>query len=529
MTATDVAASPAVAQEATRIFLRLVRPRPLADPYPWYRRLRELAPVHTVRLPGLDTALVTASHAETALLLRHRSFGPLSPAHLDVLSPGWRHQPFTACLYRAMAFRHGHDHRASRGLAAADFTVRATLAHRAMLTALADELLDALERGSPEIDLVQELALPFSALAIGRVMGVPDPTALELARLFRTAGTIFEPLATAAQRAAQHTAGEQMLALVTDLLSARRRTPRNDLLTRLAHHSFPSTRPQGSPGSPRIPAARDPRASHDARGPRDARDTHGSQNAHATWDSRNAQDSYGTWDSRNAQDSHGARDSRDAHGAPGSDGADGTCGADAPRYPHTPWETGAPEEGAELLAEPVPLEDEALNAVMMLFSAGSDSPVSAVGMGAHLFMEHPGQASLLRADPALARAAAEEVLRYEPPVQLAVRSAYQDTDLAGIPVPHGGVVFGFLASANRDPSSFPDPDHFDITRTPGPTLSFGAGAHYCLGAPLARLQAELLFPRLLSRFPDMRPAGPLHYRTPGTMLRGPDTLPVVLR
>ncbi|MEO3786506.1 cytochrome P450 [Actinocorallia sp. B10E7] len=416
---TSLALEPASVAEATRIFLRLVRPRPLADPYPQYRRLRGLAPLHTVRLPGLGTAWTAVSHASVTRLLRHRAFGPLSQIHLDGLSPGWRRHPFTSCLYQAMAFQHGSAHRASRGLVNADFGGRAVLSHRAMITGLVEELLDALERGDDEVDLMESLALPFGVLAISRVLGVPDARALELAPLLRFAGAVFEPLATAAQRAVQHESGGRVLDLLGGLLADRRREPRDDLLSRLARHPFP----------------------------------------------------------------------------------------------------GDPREA----------ERAALGTAAMLLIAGADSPASLVGLGTRLLLEHPDQADLLRATPSLASSAAEELLRHDPPVQLVVRTAHEDTELAGVPVPRGGVVFGLLASANRDPEAVSSPDRFDITRPPVPALAFGAGPHYCLGAPLARLQAEVLFPGLLRRFPALRAAGPPVYRSPGTMLRSPDRLPVSLR
>ncbi|WP_344242943.1 cytochrome P450 [Actinocorallia libanotica] len=412
---------------AKRVFLRLIRPRPQADPYPDYRRLRELAPVHTIRLPGLGEAWVAAAHAEVALLLRHRDFGPLSHARLDLLSPGWRRQPLTSCIYRSMAFRSGLDHRVNRGLVAGDFSARTADGHRESLTLLAEELLDGLARGGRETDLMDSLALPFAALTIGRALGVPDGPALELSRLSRVASTVFEPMATAAQRAAQHRAGEGIVDLLGALLAERRRAPQDDLLTRLA-----TARP----------------ADRDADGPTD----------------------------RNAD---GVR--------------------------------------------------EALSTAVMLFGAGFDSPASAVGLGAGLLMEHPEQAALLRADPSLGRRAAEEILRYDSPVHLVTRTAHRDTRLAGVPIPRDGVVFGLLASGNRDPLAVFEPDRFDIARIPAPALSFGAGAHYCLGAPLARLQSEILFPLLLRRFPALRPAAPPVYRSPGTMLRGYEHLPVLLR
>ncbi|WP_106397699.1 cytochrome P450 [Actinocorallia populi] len=476
---------------AKRVFLRLIRPRPQADPYPDYRRLRELAPVHTIRLPGLGEAWVAAAHAEVALLLRHRDFGPLSHARLDLLSPGWRRQPLTSCIYRSMAFRSGGDHRANRGLVAGDFSARTASAHRESLTLLAEQLLDGIARDGRETDLMDTLALPFAALTIGRALGVPDGLALELSRLSRVASTVFEPMATAAQRASQHRAGERIVDLLGALLADRLRAPQDDLLTRLvSRHPAPeSTETDRSTGEDEVTGR-----------------------------------STGEGVAAGRSDGEDEALGRSA----GGDEATGRSGEEGGRGDRHAGEGRATGRSAGEGAREDVLR-EALSTVVMLFGAGFDSPASAVGLGAGLFMDHPEQAALLRADPSLARRAAEEVLRHDSPVHLVTRTAHRDTHLAGVPIPRDGVVFGLLASGNRDSLAVSDPDRFDITRTPTPALSFGAGAHYCLGAPLARLQSEVLFPLLFERFPGLRPAATPTYRSPGTMLRGFEHLPVRLR
>jgi cytochrome P450 len=124
----------------------------------------------------------------------------------------------------------------------------------------------------------------------------------------------------------------------------------------------------------------------------------------------------------------------------------------------------------------------------------------------------------------------EEVLRYDSPVQVTSRMAMaDDLVVAGMPIPRDAEVVLLLGAANRDPSRYPDPGRFDPTRTDSQPLSFGAGAHFCLGQGLARLEAAIAFPRLLARFPDLAPAsgsGPT--RRARLVLRGYQTLPVVL-
>jgi cytochrome P450/pimeloyl-ACP methyl ester carboxylesterase len=176
--------------------------------------------------------------------------------------------------------------------------------------------------------------------------------------------------------------------------------------------------------------------------------------------------------------------------------------------------------------------DEAYHGdLVLLFGAGFDSSASLVALGAKLLLDHPDQALVLRDNPGLARGAVEEILRYDPPVQLAVRVSTSPArfDEADINIEKGTPILALIGAANRDPDYVDQPDHFLVTRKPTrPSLAFGLGRRYCPGAALARLQAEVLFPRLLRRFPGLRPAGPPTYRAPGTMLRGLETLPVVL-
>ncbi len=151
-----------------------------------------------------------------------------------------------------------------------------------------------------------------------------------------------------------------------------------------------------------------------------------------------------------------------------------------------------------------------------------------VGLGAKLLIDHPRQARLVADRADIAPRAVAEILRYEPPVQLVVRAALEPARLSGTDIPAGSMIFGLIAAANRDPEWVPEPEVFDVTREQVPSLSFGAGAHYCLGAHLASIQGEVLFPRLLRRFPGLRQAGEAVYRSPGSTLRGLEYLPLRL-
>ncbi|MDN5761649.1 MAG: cytochrome P450 [Microlunatus sp.] len=162
----------------------------------------------------------------------------------------------------------------------------------------------------------------------------------------------------------------------------------------------------------------------------------------------------------------------------------------------------------------------------LLLVAGFETTVNAIGNGVRALLADPEQWRLLVEDPSRAQAAVEEVLRYDPPVQLTGRAVLTDTELAGVALPSGRAVVLLLAGANRDPDAYDDPNHFDLTRTPGPEhLAFSGGIHYCLGAPLARLELAAALRALALRLPDLRLAGPVRMAR-GTAIHGAVSIPV---
>jgi cytochrome P450 len=401
--------------EALRIFLRLVRPQPLADPYPLYTRLRDLAPFLPIRLPGVPTGYLVSTFASCSALLRDPAFGPPSQAQLDVLNPGWRDNAFTRCLYRSMVFKSGSSHRESRQVAARHFARRPMAAYADELGEIAEALVGRLAGpGTQPVDLVEHLALPFAALSLGRLLAIPDDEAIRLGRLARQAGGVFEQFLTVEQHRLVARAGEELAGRLATLVAEGGGTG-DHLLGRLA----------------------------------------------------------------------------------GGQGGGN--------------------------------EQDRLGAAVLLFGAGFDSPASMVGLGTRLLLEHPEQAALVAGQADVAPRAVAEILRYEPPVQLVARTALRAAELGGREIVAGSLVFGLIAAANRDPAQVKEPEAFDVTRDQVPTLSFGAGPHYCLGAYLAGLQGEVLFPRLLRRYPGMALAGEPVYRSPGSTLRGLDHLLVYLR
>jgi len=401
--------------EALRIFLQLIRPRPLADPYPLYAQLLALAPVLRVRFPGVPDGYLVSTYASCARLLRDPVFGPLSHAQLDVMRPGWRDNAFTRCLYRSMVFLAGPEHRQRRQVASRFFTARQVEQYRAELAGIAGQLVDGLAtRPTEPVDLVERLALPFASLSLGRLLAIDDDEAIRLGQLARQVGAVFEQFASAAQHQLVADAGEELVARLAAIVAGQRARGQDSLLAQLA---------SGQAG------------------------------------------------------------------------------------------TG---------------QQEQLGAAVLLFGAGFDSPASLAGLGTRLLIEHPRQARLVAEQPGLAAGAVAEMLRYEPPVQIVVRTARAATELGGAGIPAGAMVIGLVAAANRDPAWLKEPEEFDVTREPGASLSFGAGPHFCLGAALARMQGEVLFPRLLQRFPGLRLAGPPVYRSPGSTLRGLEFLPLHL-
>jgi cytochrome P450 len=178
-------------------------------------------------------------------------------------------------------------------------------------------------------------------------------------------------------------------------------------------------------------------------------------------------------------------------------------------------------------------EDELLSTLSLLLIAGHETTVNLIGNGVLALLRHPGQLALLRARPELLPSAIEEFLRYDGPVDRAmIRIAMEDMEISGMPIPKGSMVHVSLGAAAHDPAAFPEPDRLDITRENNRHVAFGHGIHFCLGAPLARLEGQIAFGSLLSAFPRLALACPpeeLKWRHNGGIVRGLEALPVRLR
>jgi len=177
-------------------------------------------------------------------------------------------------------------------------------------------------------------------------------------------------------------------------------------------------------------------------------------------------------------------------------------------------------------------EPELLAMIFLLLVAGHETTVNLIATGTLALLTHPSELSRLRADPSLLPGAIEELLRYANPLNHATdRYAPEPLEVGGVIIPAGEPVLVVTSSANRDPARFPDPDRLDLGRDASGHVAFGHGIHYCVGAPLARLEGEIAFGALLSGFPGLSLAvdpAALRWR-PSSLIHGLETLPVRLR
>lgn len=170
-------------------------------------------------------------------------------------------------------------------------------------------------------------------------------------------------------------------------------------------------------------------------------------------------------------------------------------------------------------------EDELISNLIVLFNASFVTTIYLLGSGLPLLLERPDVVAALPGDPDLTLDCCHEILRCESPVQFLTRQAPCDTELVGVPIGKDEVALLMIGAANRDPARFEDPDRFDPTRRGPASLAFGAGAHFCLGAAVSRIEGRIALPRLFNRFPRLAITGPAVH-TGSIFLRGVDMLPV---
>jgi cytochrome P450 len=172
-------------------------------------------------------------------------------------------------------------------------------------------------------------------------------------------------------------------------------------------------------------------------------------------------------------------------------------------------------------------EDELVTTCILLLNAGHEATVNVTGNGTLALLRNPDQLARLRDDRALLPTAIEELMRFDSPLQLFERTATEDVEIGGVTVAAGQKIAALLGSANHDPAVFADPESLDVGRADNPHISFGAGVHFCIGAPLARVELQASFGALLDRTSSLELGGE-PVRRPEFVIRGLADLPVVL-
>jgi cytochrome P450 len=171
-------------------------------------------------------------------------------------------------------------------------------------------------------------------------------------------------------------------------------------------------------------------------------------------------------------------------------------------------------------------EEELLATCILLLVAGHETTVNLIGNGTLALLRHPDELRKLRENPGLIGTAVEELLRFDGPVQRTARIPSEDITIGGQTIGKGEMVMPFLGAADRDPAQFPDPDRLDITRADNRHIAFGMGIHFCLGAPLARMEGQIAINTLLARLPKLALATDRPQFRQSLTLRGLETLPV---
>ena len=159
-------------------------------------------------------------------------------------------------------------------------------------------------------------------------------------------------------------------------------------------------------------------------------------------------------------------------------------------------------EGADLK------DEEIITNLVALLVGGNLTTSDLIGNGVYALLTHPEELAKLKADPGIVNQVVEEILRYDGPIDITARVAPRDMEVGGCPIKSRASIISLLRAANHDPEVFEDPDSFNVSRKPGPHIAFGGGAHICIGAPLARIEAQAALSKLFQRFPNLRLANP---------------------
>ncbi len=400
----------------------LLSPEAVADPYSYFGDLRSNDAIH-----WNDTWngwIVTRFRDVVAVLLDHGRFSSDRMAYLDLHASDEKKDALKA-LYSIISlglpFIDPPDHTRLRLLhQRASFTPGQLTSWRPRVQAIVDDLLGRIETGKA-VDFIDALSFPLPVLVTGEILGFPPEDRDKVRHWTQEVAlsTFMARMDVSEKRARAEAAAKEFSDYARSLIRARRKEPRDDLLTSFVQ------------------------ASHD---------------------------------------------------------------------------------GAFLS------EDEIVSNTVLLMIAGHETTSNLLANGLLAFIRNPDQIDLVREGPELIGPAVEECLRFDPPVKATTRWAKVDLEMEGRQIKSGQKIFLALAAANRDPEQFPEPERFDVTRgmSPQQHTSFVVGVHYCLGAPLARLEAEITYTSLFKRFRhiDLAPM-PLEYK-PSAIARSLTALPVVM-
>jgi cytochrome P450 PksS len=386
-----------------------------ANPFPFYARLRQEAPVFRIMGPAKEVGWLVTRYDDVSLVLKHSR---LSKDRLGMMTPEEREKmPWFFKLFgplsQNMLSRDPPSHTRLRALVHKAFTPKLIERLRSRVQSLSDGLLDKAQRKG-SMDLVAEYALLVPVTIIAEMLGVPPGDYKKFQHWSNRliSNTSLLDIILASPTVVMFTR------YLRQLIAQRRTSPGDDLITALIQ---------------------------------------------------------------------------------------------------------AEEAGDTLTAE------ELVSMVFLLLVAGHETTVNLIAGGTLALLQQPEQLERLRKEPALIEPAVEELLRYASPVEIATeRFALEDFSVGGVTIPKGNLILAVLASANHDENQFKDPETLDLGREPNKHVSFGMGIHYCLGAPLARLEGQIALQTLVNRFPNLRlakKAESLKWRT-GMLMRGPKQLPV---
>ncbi|MFO1083769.1 MAG: cytochrome P450 [Reyranellaceae bacterium] len=384
------AISPPAVDQAPLAFNPL-DPAFIADPYPYYRRLRETAPVY--KTP--QGFWLATGYEDVALILRDKRFGKdfVGNMRRRYGEKAGLDEPAIASLARTMLVLDPPDHTRLRGLVNKAFTARRVADMRPRIKTLVDEQLDrVIAKG--EMDVMRDLAHRLPVIVICDMLGIPEEHRAPFLAGSNVNGRILDPVPLTREELDQANRNTQMASVYfKQLCELRRREPRDDLTTELVR---------------------------------------------------------------------------------------------------------AEEAGDKLSPEELDAN------IGLLFGAGHETTTNLIGNGLLALHRQPDQWERLKADPSLIPNAVEELLRFDSSVQLTGRVTNTEVELSGGRLGPGESIIALLGAANRDPAQYPDPDRLDVAREHIRPMSFGGGIHHCLGAQLARLEAELVFTALVERIPNIR-------------------------